>query len=83
MPRFHFNIRNGSGFTRDEEGVDLSSAMEAQVQAIKGARSLMSAEILDGQLDLVTDEQDDPVVTVRFSDAVHVQPGEPAAAAAR
>ena len=88
MPRFHFNIRNGSGFTRDEEGVDLSSAMEAQVQAIKGARSLMSAEILDGQLDLdgqieVTDEQDDPVVTVRFSDAVHVQPGEPAAAATR
>jgi len=78
MARYHFNIRNGDGFTRDDEGLDLSSAMDAQVQAIRGARSLMSAEVLEGMLDLsgqieITDEQNDAVMTVRFSDAVHVQ----------
>jgi hypothetical protein len=81
MPRYHFNIRNGYGFTRDEEGVVLESDMDAQVQAIRGARSLMSAEVLDGTLDLdgqieVTDDHNDKVLTVRFRDAVHVSQGE-------
>jgi hypothetical protein len=88
MTRYHFNIRNGHGFTRDDEGVDLSSAMDAQVQAIRGARSLMSAEVLEGTLDLggqieITDERNDAVMTVRFSDAVHVQQGESATVAKR
>jgi hypothetical protein len=86
MPRYHFNIRNGYDLTRDEEGLELSSQMDAQVQAIRGARSLMSAEVLEGVLDLsgqieVTDEQNDAVMTVRFSDAVHVQQGESSTAA--
>ena len=81
MPRYHFNIRNGDGFTRDEEGLDLSSDMDAQVQAIRGARSLMSAEVMEGMLDLngqieVTDDQNDKVLTVRFRDAVHLRQGE-------
>ena len=80
MPRYHFNIRNGSGFTADEEGLDLSSESDARVQAIRGTRSLLSAEVLDGRLDLagqieVTDECQDEVMTVRFSDAVRVHQG--------
>jgi hypothetical protein len=80
MPRFHFNIRNGTGFTRDEEGVELSSERAARVQAIRGARSLMSADVLEGVLDLdgrieVTDDFDGELFTIRFRDAVDVHPG--------
>lgn len=86
MPRYHFNVRNGHGFTRDDEGLDLDSAMDAQVQAIRGARSLMSAEVLDGMIDLngqieVTDDHNDKVLTVRFRDAVHVKQGESSSSA--
>jgi len=78
MPRYHFHIRNGLGFIADEEGLELSSEKDARVQAIRGARSLMSAEVMEGMLDLagqieVTDERNDEVLTVRFRDAVRVQ----------
>jgi hypothetical protein len=84
MPRYHFNIRNGLGFIADEEGLELSSDKDARVQAIRGARSLLSAEVMEGMLDLagqieVTDEQNDEVLTIRFRDVVHVQ-GEGTAA---
>ena len=77
MPRYHFNIRNGRGLTPDEEGLDLSSDGDARWQAIRGARSLMSADVLDGTLDLggqieVTDDRNDTVMTVRFRDVVAV-----------
>lgn len=77
MPRYHFNIRNGCGFTRDEEGLELSSETDARAQAIRGARSLISAGVLEGTLDLdgqieVTDDRDDNVLTIRFRDAVEV-----------
>ena len=77
MPRYHFNIRNGYGFTADDEGLDLSSEKDARVYAIKGARSLISAEVMEGNLDLsgqieVTDDQGDQVMTVRFRDAVRL-----------
>jgi hypothetical protein len=86
MPRYHFNIRNGFGFTRDDEGLDLASDMDAQVQAIRGARSLMSAEVLEGSIDFdgqieVTDDQDAKVLTVRFRDAVHIHQNESSSSA--
>ncbi|MEO8176763.1 MAG: hypothetical protein ABI626_08905 [Sphingomicrobium sp.] len=85
MPRFYFNIRNGFGFAADEEGLDLASEKDAQVQAVQGARSLISAEVLDGQLDLsgqieVTDKFKHAVMTVRFADAVRVRPTDSSAA---
>ena len=84
MPHYHFNIRNGHGFTADEEGLDLSSEDDARNHAIRGARSLMSAEMLEGKLDLdgqieVTDDLDGAILTVRFRDAVKVAPGTAAA----
>ena len=80
MPHYHFNIRNGSGFTRDEEGLELSSEQDARAEAVKGARSLLSAEVMEGTLDLtgqieVTDEANDEVMTVHFSDAVRIRRG--------
>ena len=75
-----FNIRNGLGFTRDHEGLDLPSERDAQAEAIKGARSLLSAEVIDGMLDLsgqieVTDDRDGEVMTVRFRDVVNIHQG--------
>ncbi len=86
MPLYHFNIRNGFGFAADEEGLDLSSEKDARVQAIRGARSLLSAEVLEGMLDLngqieVTDERNDEVMTIRFRDVVSVNQGKGSAAA--
>lgn len=80
MPHYHFNIRNGDGFTADDEGFDLASEDEARAHAIRGARSLMSAEMLEGRLDLdgqieVTDGLDGAILTVRIRDAVQVDPG--------
>ena len=79
MARYHFNIRNGHGYTADDEGMDLSSEDEARRHAITGARSLLSAEVLEGTLDLngqieVTDDHQAAVMTVHFLDAVDVQP---------
>ena len=81
MARYHFNIRNGHGFTADDEGMDLPSEEHARVHAVTGARSLMSAEILEGTLDLagqieVTDGGEAAVMTVRFDEAVEVRPAE-------
>jgi len=80
MGRFHLNIRNGSGMTEDEEGLELAGPEEARRKAIEGARSMLSAEVLSGNLDLrgrieVTDEQGDPVLTVEFRDVVSVLTG--------
>lgn len=86
MPRYHFNIRSGFGFIADEEGLELSSDQDARMQAISGARSLLSAEMLEGRLDLsgqieVTDDTNGEVLTVRFRDAVNVREGMPPTAA--
>jgi hypothetical protein len=81
VPRYHFNIRNGHGFTADDEGLELTSLNDARDQALKGARSLISADVMAGTLDLsgqieVTDELNETVLTVRFRDAVCVLEGE-------
>ena len=85
---YHFNIRNGNGFTPDDEGTDLSSDEEARLHAIEGARSLISAEVLQGTLDLsgqieVTDETKATVMTVRFAEAVEVREADPSTGAGR
>jgi hypothetical protein len=88
VARYHFNIRNGTGFTADDEGMDLSSEADARSHAIEGARSLISAEVLQGTLDLngqieVTDEGQGAVMTVRFVEAVRVEPAAVGEQAAR
>lgn len=81
VPRYHFNVRNGLGYTADEEGLELSSDQDARIYAISGARSLLSAEVLEGRLDLngqieVTDNANGEVLTVRFRDAVNIREGK-------
>ena len=81
MGRYHFNVRNGTGYTPDDEGQELRDLDEARRKAVEGARGLLSAEALDGDLDLrgrieVTDEKGDLVATVNFSEALEVKTGE-------
>ena len=77
MPRFFLNIRNGLGFIPDDEGQELPSAEHARDEAVKGARSLLSAEVSEGRLDLrgrieVTDGQGKITEVVQFRDVVHI-----------
>lgn len=88
VARYHFNIRNGNGYTADDEGTDLASDEEARLHAIEGARSLISAEVLQGSLDLngqieVTDEAETAVMTVRFAEAVEVRAPDPSSGSDR
>jgi len=71
VARYHFNIRNGHGFTSDDAGMDLSSDDDAVLHAIEGARSLLSAEVLQGRFDLngqieVTDETEAVIMRRRL-----------------
>lgn len=81
MRRFFFHIRNGGGFVEDEEGAELPSLAEAKDYAVTGARSLLSAEVTSGQLDLrgrieVTDGAGQPVMIVPFEEVVEIQMGQ-------
>ena len=88
VARYYFNIRNGHGFTADDEGTDLSSKDEARAHAIIGARSLLSAEVLEGMLDLngqieMMDERGQLVMTVHYTEALEVHPADQSMRAAQ
>jgi hypothetical protein len=81
MPLFYFHVRNGLGFTRDEEGKVLPDVEAAREVALRGARSLIAAEVAEGRLDLrgaieVEDEQGRPVLDLPFAEAVRTVSGE-------
>ena len=81
VPVFHLHIRNGFGFAPDDEGQELASLEHARQIALQGARSLMSADVTEGMLDLrgqieIADEQGRPVGVVPFRDAVSIVDGE-------
>ena len=81
MPRFFFHIRNGTGFTEDEEGRDLPDEAAARTIAVEGARSLLSHEVSGGTLDLrgrieVVDDEGRPLFVLPFSDVISIATGE-------
>ncbi|MFD2500942.1 DUF6894 family protein [Rhizorhabdus histidinilytica] len=45
MPHFYFHVSNGTGETRDEEGVDLPDVAAAHAQALSGIRSILREEL--------------------------------------
>jgi hypothetical protein len=80
MPRFYFHVHGASGSTPDEQGRDLPDLEVARREAVKGVRSLLSADIVDGRLDLrsliqVTDECGNVLLTIPFRQAVEVHEG--------
>jgi hypothetical protein len=81
MPRFFFHVRDALGYAEDDEGLELRGMAEARGAAVAGARSLLSAEVTAGELDLrgrieVSDQDGKLVETIRFEDVVAVRTGE-------
>ncbi len=78
MPRFYFHLYDDE-VVLDGEGRDLPSAALATEVAIRDARELACAEVLEGHLGLnhrieVTDANDAPIATVHFRDVVKIHP---------
>ena len=78
MGRYFFNARNAFGFAKDEEGRELANVDEARDVAIDAARSLMSADVRSGTLDLggqieIAGPQGTTIAVVTFSEAVTIK----------
>lgn len=83
MSRYYFHVHNGAGLVLDHEGVELRSLEQARLAAVKGARSLISADVEAGLLDLngrieVVDASGTVVMVVAFRDAVVIRDLRPA-----
>lgn len=77
MPHYHFHIHNSVGFIEDEEGRDLPDLETVRSEGLKGVRSILSEEVLEGKLDLrgrldVVSENGEPVLTIRFTEAIEM-----------
>jgi hypothetical protein len=75
MPRYFFNVIAGKKIISDLEGTDLPDADAAREEALKDARALMSAAILDGwdisgrSID-IRSESGAVILSLAFRDAV-------------
>ena len=79
MPLYRFHICDGEGFCEDLEGIELVDREAAYAEALRGARSLMVDEIIQGRLNLasfieVEDESGELLFTVTFEEAVEIDP---------
>lgn len=82
MPRYFFHILNSVGYAEDDEGSELADIDVARREAIAGVRSILSEEVREGRIDLrgridVVDADGKCVLSVPFSEAVEVIPGQP------
>ena len=79
MPTYFFHIRGGALDAKDGEGLVLPDLAAARAEALRGARSLIAADVLEGRLNLidrieVEDEDGRLVLTLPFVAAV--EPGD-------
>lgn len=77
MSLYYFNVRNGIGLVEDEEGCELASLEQARAEAVRGARSIIADEVLQGKLDLsgsieVLDEAGELLFALSFGEAVTI-----------
>jgi hypothetical protein len=75
LPRYHFHLRDRTGFTEDSHGRTLADAERARERAIKEARAIICDDVRNGRVDLngmieVTDGSGKVVLTLRFTEAV-------------
>jgi hypothetical protein len=78
VPRFFFHIHDHRGATEDTEGRELASVDMARKEAIKGVRSILSYEALQGLIDLsgrveVTDAEGRVLFCLQFSETVELR----------
>ena len=76
MPRYYFHLHNDLD-TVDDEGRELRDLATARRIAEQDAREMAAQSVRDGRLNLghyveVTDERGEPVVRVRFGEAVAI-----------
>ena len=80
MSRYFMHIFNSIGFVQDEEGREFDTFDQVRAEAIKGIRSLVSAEALRGCIDLrgrmeIADAEGRVVLTLSFEEVVHMKTG--------
>jgi hypothetical protein len=77
MPRYFFHVYDDV-IAEDEEGAELPNLAAARLNALHGARDLMSEQVRRGYIVLshwidVMDEQGEKVLTITFRDAVDIK----------
>lgn len=77
MARFFFHIRNHEEFVRDEEGVEMSNARAALIEAEDAAREILAekvrrGEVIDGNEFEVHDELGTRLFTLPFRDVLRL-----------
>jgi hypothetical protein len=77
MPLFYLHIRHGTDVIRDPEGCEYPSLAAAELEAIRGARCLMSSDVKDGHLQMdqsieVHDGLGQLLSSVPFQDALRI-----------
>lgn len=78
MTRFYFDLHNGLGFTKDEEGQVAPDEAAARDLAIDNIRSILADEARVGALDLtgvveIRRDTGGVVMQVRFDEAVRLR----------
>lgn len=78
MQRFFLHIVTGEEEIRDSEGQLLPNLEAARAEAIAGARSILSQEVLLGVLPLderidIADEKGDVLLSVSFLEAINIR----------
>lgn len=79
MPHLRLNLYNATGDAPDDEGADFKDMDDARFQAIAGIRSVLSAEVLDGEINMqgrleIVDDSGALLDTITFVDALNVIP---------
>lgn len=78
MPRFYFDVFNGHGEIRDDEGLDLQDHGAANRLALDSIRSMISEDARKGVIDLtgyisIRDGSSNVLSTFPFSEAFQVR----------
>jgi hypothetical protein len=77
VPRYFFHVYDDV-VAHDEEGIELPNIAAARLNALVGARSLISEQVKHGYFEQshwvdVVDEQGEAVLTVTFREAVDIR----------
>jgi hypothetical protein len=79
MPRYFFHISDERGWTKDHEGSQLDSEEAARAGAAKAGKAVVGQQLIKGRsLEaalagkiVVSDEHEQVLFAVKFSEAVH------------
>jgi hypothetical protein len=75
VPHYYFHIRGGAQSADDDEGIPLADDEAAGREALRGARSILASEVIEGRLPLderieVVDGEGRSVLILSFAAAV-------------